>query len=398
MVSAETRRALYQIYLPSLLMALGIGMIIPSVPLLGKTFGVSMGFAAQVVTAQALGRALSLIPTGMVIDRIGLRLGMVLGAAVCLASCLATAFAPNFWTILGSQFLWGVGQTMWRLGRELAAIDAVRIDQRGRLISGLFGIQATGEALGPFMGGIILDALGFRILFLIFAAIVAVVLIISTTVREKAKQPSAPGSAALGLPPLSRIDPLFRVTYLVLLVATFSAQLRADVLRSMLPLYAVDELGYSATNVGFLFFVVGVVTFAMIIPAGFISDRLGRKWAAAPPALLAAIAFVAYPLVKGMSGLLVLSAMQGIANGMALGSMTTYTYDIVPHKSRASFQSMRRMSGELGSLTGPMLGGVIANAIGAGMTFLFYAPVHIVSAAMLIFVARESLPRRRQIP
>jgi MFS family permease len=298
--------------------------------------------------------------------------------------------------VLFAQFLWGFGLTMWRLGRELAAIDAVRIDQRGRLISALFGIQAAGDALGPFMGGVILDTLGFRSLFLIFAVITAIVLAISATIRETTKLTYQPSGAAFGFPQLSQINPLFRVTYMVLLVATFSAQLRADVLRSMLPLYAVDELGYSATNVGFLFFVVGIVTFAMIIPAGFISDKLGRKWAAAPPALLATIAFVAYPLIKGIPGLLVLSALQGIANGMALGSMTTYTYDIVPHHSRAQYQSLRRMSGEFGALTGPMLGGIFANAFGAGITFLFFAPVHLLSAFLLTAVAKESLPQRQR--
>jgi MFS family permease len=393
-VSPETRRAFFQIYLPSLLMALGVGMIIPSVPLLGKTFRVSMGFAAQVVTAQVVGRALALIPSGIVIDRIGLRLGMVLGAAIGLASAILTAFAPDFRTILLAQFLWGAGFTMWKLGRELAAIDVVRIEQRGRLISSLFGIQATGEALGPALGGIILDTLGFRSLFLIFAAIVAAVLIISATVREAEKPAHRPNGMVLGFARLSQIEPYFRATYLVLMVATFSAMLRAEVLKSMLPLYTVNELGYSATNVGFLFFIVGIVTFAMIVPAGFISDKLGRKWATAPPALLAGIAFVAYPLVTGMPGLLVLSVLQGIANGMALGSMTIYTYDIVPHHARAQFQSMRRMIGELGSFTGPMLGGVIANAFGAGITFLFFAPLHLLAAFLLTAVGRESLPRR----
>ncbi|MBI4633315.1 MAG: MFS transporter [Deltaproteobacteria bacterium] len=395
-VSREARRAFFQIYLPSLLMALGVGMIVPAVPLLGKTFSVSIGFAAQVVTAQVVGRALSLIPAGILIDRIGLRLGMIIGASVGLISAVMTAFAPDFWMILLAQLLWGFGFTMWKLGRELAAIDVVKIEQRGRLISALFGIQSTGEALGPAMGGIILDTLGFRSLFLIFAVIVVVVLAISTTIRETERLPYRPRGSILGFARLSQIEPYFRVTYVVLMIATFSAMLRSEVLKSMLPLYAVNELGYSATNVGFLFFVVGIVTFAMIVPAGFISDKLGRKWATAPPALIAGIAFIAYPLVKDMPGMLVLSVMQGIANGMALGSMTIYTYDIVPHQSRAQLQAMRRTIGELGSFTGPMLGGVIANAFGAGITFLFFAPLHLLSAFLLSVVGKESLPRRRQ--
>jgi MFS family permease len=392
--SRQTRQAIFQIYLPSLMMSLGMGMIVPAVPLLGKTFGVSIGLAVQVVTAQVIGRAISLIPAGVLHDRLGIRLGMIIGAGMGVASALVTAFAQSFWVILVSQFFWGFGLIMWNLGRELAAIDLVTVEQRGRQISALYGIQSTGEALGPAVGGFILDTMGFRSLFLIFAGIAAVVLAISATVQETHKLPYRPRGTAFGFTRLSQITPYFRGTYIVLIIATFCAQLRLESLRSMLPVYAVSELGYSATKVGFLFLVIGLATFLMIIPAGFISDKFGRKWATAPPALLAGITFVAYPFVKGLPGLLVLSAMQGIISGMALGSMTTYTYDIVPRRVRAQLQVMRRTIGEMGSFTGPFLGGIIANAAGAGMSFLYFAPLQLLSAFLLIAVARESLPGR----
>ncbi len=395
MFSSQARRAFFQIYLPSLMMALGMGMIVPAVPLLGKTFGVSIGLAVQVVTAQVIGRAVSLIPAGVLHDRIGIRLGMIIGAAIGVVSAVVTAFAPGFWLILLAQFCWGFGLVMWNLGRELAAIDLVTVEQRGRQISALYGIQSVGEVLGPAMGGIILDAMGFRSLFLIFAGICAVVLAISVTIRETGKLPYRPRGTVFGFTRLSQIEPYFRGTYIVLLIATFSAQLRMESIRSMLPVYVVSELGYSATNVGFLFFVVGLVTLLMIIPAGFISDKLGRKWATAPPACLAGITFVAYPFIKSLPGLLVLSAMQGMITGMALGSMTTYTYDIVPHRLRAQLQVMRRTIGEMGAFTGPFVGGIIANAVGAGMSFLFFAPLQFLSAFLLIMVAKESLPAQR---
>jgi len=397
MLSNQARRALIQIYLPSLIMALGIGMIVPAVPLLGKTFGVSMGFAAQVITAQAIGRALSWFPAGVLLDRIGIRFGMILGASMAVASAVMTAFAPAFGIILLSQFFWGVGFNLWRLGRELAAIDLVKVTQRGRQMSALFGIQATGTALGPAIGGIILDLYGFRSLFMIFAGMASVVLIISAMVQEPRQQQSRPRGKVFRFTPLSLLKPYFRGTYVVLLIATFSAMLRTGVLNSMLPIYVVDELNYTATNTGFLFFIVGVVTFAMIVPAGFISDKIGRKWATVPPALIAGIAFMAYPLVKGMPGLQFLAVFLGIANGMALGSMTTYTYDIVPQSTRAQFQAMRRTLGEIGAFTGPLLGGIIANFFSAGLSFLFFAPLHILATVLLIVVAKESLPSRQKI-
>jgi MFS family permease len=395
MISRQIQLAVLQIYLPSLIMALGFGMIVPAIPLLGKTFGVSMGFAAQVVTVQVIGRSVSWIPAGLLLDRIGIRLGMITGALIAVISAIITAFAPAFWIILFAQCFSSFGLNLWMVGRELAAIDLVKVDQRGRQMSALFGIRASGTALGPAIGGVILDTYGFQSIFLIYAGMALVVLIISATIRDARRHSSRPPETVLGFTRLSQINPYFRFTYIILILATFSAMLRTQVLNSMLPIYVVNELGYSATKTGFMFFIIGIVTIGMILPAGFISDKIGRKWATVPPALFAGIAFVAYPLVKEMPELLVLAVMLGIANGMALGSMTTYTYDIVPVHSRAQLQAMRRTIGEMGAFTGPILGGYIANAFSAGISFLFFAPLHLLAAFLLIAAAKESLPRRR---
>lgn len=46
-----------------------------------------------------------------------------------------------------------------------------------------------------------------------------------------------------------------------------------------------------------------------------------------PAAVLSVVVFAGYPLATDVQALSVLSA---IANGFALGTMTTYTYDIIP--------------------------------------------------------------------
>src|SRR5690554_3150894 len=60
--SSSWGQAVLFLYLPSMLMTLGQGMILPAVPELGRLFGVSSAVAAQAITSQLLGRALSLMP------------------------------------------------------------------------------------------------------------------------------------------------------------------------------------------------------------------------------------------------------------------------------------------------------------------------------------------------
>ena len=130
-------------------------------------------------------------------------------------------------------------------------------------------------------------------------------------------------------------------------------------------------------------------------PAGWISDKFGRKAATVPAAVLTAIAFLTYPLATDMLTLSAISVLVGIASGFALGAMTVYTYDIVPDHARGRLQALRRTLGEIGGLGGPVVAGAVATVTGPGATFLVFAPLHLISAVLLAFVAVETAGRKR---
>ena len=88
------------IYFPSMLMSMGQGMIIPALPTIGLTFGVSGAIAVQAVTSQLIGRTVSMIPAGALVDRYGTRPLMISGASLATVSTLIAAFSPSFVIIL----------------------------------------------------------------------------------------------------------------------------------------------------------------------------------------------------------------------------------------------------------------------------------------------------------
>ena len=79
-----------------------------------------------------------------------------------------------------------------------------------------------------------------------------------------------------------------------------------------------------------LFTISGFSVFAMILPAGFVIDKVGRKWATVPSTGIPAIAFLLIPFAKNFFQLAVLISFLGIANGLSLGSLATSTFDVVP--------------------------------------------------------------------
>jgi MFS family permease len=188
-----------------------------------------------------------------------------------------------------------------------------------------------------------------------------------------------------------QIQPHLRTTYAVLVIATTTSIMFRLTIQSMLPLYAGSHLGFTPTEVGLLFSISGAFVFAMIIPAGFILDKLGRKWATVPSTGLPALAFLLIPFSDTFLELAVIVSLTGIANGLSLGSLATSTYDVVPPAARGRLQAARRMVAEIGGMSGPLIGGLLADAFNPGVPFLVYAPLMLSSAVLLAMVARETL-------
>jgi MFS family permease len=374
---------------PSALVGLAQGVVPPAIPTMGVAFGVAPAFAAQVVTLQLLGRFSTLVPVGMLADRVGGRASMLAGAVLLTLSGLLSGAAPAFWVVLAGQLVSGVSLALWQVGRELSAIDLVVPRRRGLLLSTFFGVQSVTQALGPLLGGVTVDALGVRAVFGLQAAVALGVLVAAIVVPES---PAQRRTGVRTLPRLGDLDARYRTTFLVLMLGTFAASLRQSTLSALLPLLGAG-VGLSGTQVGALFGVVAAVNLVMIGPAGYISDRFGRKAATVPTAALAGLAFVLYPFAHGFGELAAVSAVVGVASGFGLGSMTTYTYDITPLRGRGAFQGVRRMAGDLGGLVGPSAGGLVLNLFSASVAFLAFAPLHLVSAVLLVVVARESLSR-----
>src|SRR4029453_9340945 len=150
---------------PSWLLKLGAGMVVPTIPALASSFDVSAGLAAQLVTARMLGGVAALLPVGQVPDRFGRRPVLIGRPLVVAWASALTAFAPVFSLLLVAQFFAGLGSSAWMVAREIVAVDVVRQDQRGRMMSGFHGMNSVGVALGPVLGGLVTDWFGFRAVF-----------------------------------------------------------------------------------------------------------------------------------------------------------------------------------------------------------------------------------------
>ena len=383
-------------------------MIIPTIPVIAREFDVSAGGAAQIVTAFAIGKFIGTVIAGVVLDRMGTRVGLIAGPLVASVASFATVIAPWLSAILALVLVMGAADSLWSSAREIAGIDLADRKQRGRVMSSLHGTYNMGAAVCPLLGGWLTDMFSYKAAFIGYAVATALAVGLGfvsrgTTGPTLARSKVTPNNEwrfsrvrevfhGVGLL-LKEIRPDLRSTYLALVLATVASQSQRILVQSILPLYAGYYLQLSPTQIGMLFSISGVIVFAMIIPAGLVMDRVGRKWCTVPSTGIPALVFVLIPLTTSFMQLSILVGLSGLAQGLSLGSIATSTYDVVPAHARGRLQAARRTVAELGSGFAPMIGGYLANAYNPGVPFLVYAPLLLFSAVLLGLVGKETLDR-----
>lgn len=406
--TTPTVRGLSALYVSTFLSG-SWAMIIPTIPVLAREFDVSAGGAAQVITAFAFGKMAGTVIGGVLLDRKGTRFGLVGSAAVAAGASLGAVFVPWFLLLVSLAFILGATDTLGSVAREIAAIDQAPSSQRGRIISSLHGTHTIGMAFCPFLGGWLTELFNYKAAFLGYAvfSVISVFLgmLVANSPGESHGKSSAHGAAkgwglaglrerSIGLARLYReIRPDLRSTYGSIVFATMVNQSQRILVQSMLPLYAVRYMHLSPSQVGTLFTISGVVIFAMMIPAGFVMDRVGRKWCTVPSTAIPALTFLLIPLTSNFLQLALLIGISGVAQGLSLGSLATATYDVAPAHVRGRLQALRRTVAELGSGMAPLIGGYLANTFNPGVPFLAYAPLLLLSATLLLVVGKETLEK-----
>ncbi len=383
-------------------------MLLPTIPVLATSFAITPGSAAQLVTALSVGRFAGMPISGFLLDRFGARAALIAGPLSACVAALLAAIMPWFMLILIPVFFIGVADSIWVIAREIAGVDLVRADQRGRVLSGFHGVNYLGLAFGPLIGGLITEQLGFRAVFIAYAACAAISTLLGWSVESRrhsaaaaAKNETARGwkiralrRRLIGARELfHQIDPKLRATYVVLVLATFTSFAHRVATQSNLPVFASATLAMTPKEIGMLFTISGLSVFIMILPAGFVIDKVGRKWATVPSTGIPAIAFLLIPFCESFLQLAVLLSFLGVANGLSLGSLATSTYDVVPANARGRLQAARRTIAEIGGISAPLIGGFLADKFNPGVPFFAYAPFLVLSAVLLAVVARETLEK-----
>ncbi len=380
------------VYLPTALLAFAQGLLLATLPLYAADFGVGYTVISLAVSAAALGSLATDLPAGFVLHRLGLRRAMTIGTGMVALSTLVLGLPNQIELLIALRLLAGVGTTLWGLSRHAFIAQAIPRASRGRSIAVFGGINRIGAFAGPAVGGLIGSSISLQASFVIagimgFLALGAALRFIPVDI-----QLSLPATG-----PRAMRWHIARESVRVHhrdLIAAGTAQVFAQMIRQgrqlLIPLLGATELGLDPARVGLAMTVSAVLDMSMFIPAGFLMDRFGRKYAAVPSFTIMAAGVAILPLVSTFAGLLMAAALIGFGNGLGSGTMMTLGADLAPPGATGEFLGVWRLIGDVGQVSGPLAVGVLASAFGLDGSAVVLAVFGLLAALTLLFLVKET--------
>ncbi|GIF78460.1 MFS transporter [Asanoa siamensis] len=138
-----------------------------ALPHIGADLDSSVAGLQWTINGYLLTLAAFVLLGGSLGDRLGRRKIFIIGIVWFTIASLLCAIAPSIGTLIGARFLQGAGAALLTPG-SLAIIQAsFQEDDRGKTIGLWSGFSGISTALGPFVGGYLIDALSWRWAFLI---------------------------------------------------------------------------------------------------------------------------------------------------------------------------------------------------------------------------------------
>jgi MFS family permease len=391
----RARAALFlPVYVPTFLLSLGQGMLVPTLPLHARTFADSFSLISLVISAAGVGALVANVPAGVMLNRIGRRMAMLIGTVSIALSTLAVGLATIYPELVAYRFVAGVGTALWNISRMAYLAESTTPAERGRALSTFGGVSRIGTFAGPAIGGGLGYLYGLQAPFFASAALALAATAVSALfVRDSSGTAHLSRQARWSALRLSA-----RLHWRELSTAG-AAQIFVQMIRAgrqvIVPLYGASALGLDVAEIGSVVSISAAIDMSLFIPAGLIMDRMGRKWATVPSFTLMAIGMALIPLSADFLGLLIATGIIGVGNGMSSGTMMTLGADLAPREATGEFMGMWRLIGDLGSTGGPVIVGGVADLVGLAAAAFTLTGVGIIAAATLALFVRETLHRGR---
>ena len=378
-------RLVAPVYLPMVIGTIGVGVLIPVLPLYLTDSGLSLGLASVVLASVGLGATIGGLPVGTLVSRLGDRAVLFVSLVMIAASTAALGLTTTAIALVALRLTTGVSNIGLRLACQTYVTRHVGIGRRGRSMAMIGGSFRFSALLGPLLGGWLVDTTGYTTTFAVAGGLTLIGLLPALMAGP---EPPTITSPQRQFGAIKAIRTHWRVVLVGGLVPLLVMAVREGRF-VVLPLIG-DDIGLSPTVVGAVVSVGTAADLVLFPVAGWIMDRFGRLSAMVPGFGLVAVGLVLLGLANSTTTIVLAGTVIGIGNGLSSGSMLTLGSDLAPDDSTAPFLAAMAAMGNAGRMVGPLLVGVVGAVAGLGGASFALAGVLVAAIVWLVVVIGET--------
>jgi EmrB/QacA subfamily drug resistance transporter len=403
------------------MLLLDITVVNTALPKIQQDLGGSFSDLQWVIDAYALSLAALVLTAGSLADRLGRRRVFVAGLAIFSAASLLCALAPDPTFLNLARGLQGVGGAiMFAVSLALVAQEFPGGPERG-MAMGIYGASiGVAVAVGPLIGGVLTDGLGWQSVFLVNVPVGIATIAVTYWKLHESRDPNASRidwggvvtfSAALFLLVFALVrgnDEGWGSTQIVSLLAIAAVLMAAfvtierRVAEPMLPLglfrrgaftgvqlaafaisasmfslflyltlYLQDFLGYSAIGAGLRYLPITVGAFILAPISGMALAKVQARYLMAAGLGLVGVGLLlmgGLELASGWTALLLGFIVAGIGVGLVNPVIADVALSVVPKERSGMAAGINDTFRQVGVAVGTAAWGAIFLAVGASKT------------------------------
>jgi len=189
--SSTGRIALLATVAASGMAGLDASVVNVALPHIGRDLHANLSSLQWVLTGYLLALASLILLGGALGDRYGRRKVFLIGTIWFAAASLLCGVAPSVEVLVAARLLEGAGAALLTPG-SLAIIQAsFRKDDRAKAVGAWSGLSGVAGAVGPFIGGALVDGPGWRWAFLLNLPVAALVVLCALAAIPESRDPDA---------------------------------------------------------------------------------------------------------------------------------------------------------------------------------------------------------------
>jgi len=369
-------------------------MVYPIIPLylvtvLGATptlVGVIEGIAESLAS-------LLKVFSGYITDRFQKKKALAfVGYASGIIYKLALLFAGTWVGILGARVVDRIGKGIRTAPRDVLVSESVDKHNLGKGFGLHKAMDMFGSAIGIFIAFLLLrnmsDNVDFKKIFII--AIIPAILGLCMFFFIKEKQASQ--EVKTEEPFWKNIKNVDRQLWLYLLVVFLFTLGNSS---KVFILLRAQSVGFDTVNVILLFFIMNMTGSVLSMPLGKLSDKIGRKKLLVPGYLAFSLCYFGFAFAETEWMMVAVFIIYGAYTAMITGVERAYVVDITPPELKGTMLGLQSTISGIALLPASIIAGVLWDAYGAAIPFIFGAVLSLSAAIILIIFMKNVNPQVR---